>query len=290
MAEKFRDSFWRRNNPVMWGVLATVAVVLFGTWAANQSVCQTDFWGNQSCGGSKWSTFLKAAPNEVGDTLAGFAGALAFVWLIATVWLQGQELAEQREELREQRVATQDMARAMAAQAKVFEDEQRARDEMRAKEELGALLENVVDRMTTFPLIEISWNVEISEEEKGFIDEMSWPLFFHERAHYGSETPQLIEVTEIDTFLKKVFFHLDLGFDGQDLRNEAGALPEDEWMELPLVDLVARLAEISDLSASLSVAQMQRVRNIRVLDTLSVIESFLAQRKWFQSTMGEEIA
>ncbi|UWR52353.1 hypothetical protein K4F84_14280 [Phaeobacter inhibens] len=139
MAEKSRDTFWRRNNPIIWGVLATAAVIVFGAWAASQSVCQTDFWGNQSCGGSKWSVFLEAAPNEVGDTLAGFAGALAFVWLIATVWLQGQELAAQREELREQREATQDMARAQSEQVKllqlqgeIFEEEQRQRKEDRS--------------------------------------------------------------------------------------------------------------------------------------------------------------
>lgn len=156
MAEKSRDPFWRRNNPIMWGVIATSAVIVFGVWAANQTVCQADFWSNQSCGGSKWSAFLEAAPNEVGDTLSGFAGALAFVWLIATVWLQGQELAAQREELKEQREATQDMANAQTEQVKllklqgeIFEEEQKQRKEDRSDQLLERMLiklENYVVR------------------------------------------------------------------------------------------------------------------------------------------------
>ncbi|SMP02749.1 putative phage abortive infection protein [Shimia sagamensis] len=63
-----------------------------------------------------WS-FLTAPPNEIGDTLAGVAGALAFLWIIVTVMLQSKELAAQREELRltriemsEQKEATQELA------------------------------------------------------------------------------------------------------------------------------------------------------------------------------------
>lgn len=153
MTEETRETFWRRNNPIMWGVLATISVFVFGSLAAFQPVCQTDFWGNQTCGESKWVYFLNATPNEVGDTLAGFAGALAFVWLIATVWLQGQELAEQRKELREQRKATQDMAKAqleqvklLQMQGKIFEDEQRQREETRA----GKLLDQQLEGLSLF--------------------------------------------------------------------------------------------------------------------------------------------
>ncbi|MCV2887314.1 putative phage abortive infection protein [Ruegeria aquimaris] len=85
-------------HPVFWGVLATLTLFLFALWIGSQvdcsseGVCQT-----------KFSIFLAARPNEVGDTLAGFAGALAFVWIIVTVWLQSQELSEQRRVLSEQK-------------------------------------------------------------------------------------------------------------------------------------------------------------------------------------------
>ncbi len=84
--------------------------------------------------------FLVSPANEIGDTFAGIAGVLAFLWIIITVWLQSQELSAQREELRltrlemkEQREATQDMARSMSAQAAIFEAEARQRNEHQAE-------------------------------------------------------------------------------------------------------------------------------------------------------------
>ncbi|MGR3761612.1 hypothetical protein ACUXV3_16010 [Roseobacteraceae bacterium NS-SX3] len=164
MAEKSREPFWRRNNPIMWGVLATAAVIIFGIWAGSLSVCQTDFWGNQSCAGSKWSVFLEASPNEVGDTLAGFAGALAFVWLIATVWLQGQELAAQRQELAATRTemmmareAQEQQVSVMKEQAEVFRDEQAQRKEQRAKELLDGRLQHTASIMKRGPDLEVKF-------------------------------------------------------------------------------------------------------------------------------------
>ncbi|MDQ2066891.1 hypothetical protein Q9295_10935 [Xinfangfangia sp. CPCC 101601] len=72
----------------------------------------------------KWHDFIAARPNEIGDALAGLAGSLAFIWVIVTVSLQATQLRYQREELqatreeiRQQRQATQDMARSMKVQA-----------------------------------------------------------------------------------------------------------------------------------------------------------------------------
>ncbi|WP_299771081.1 putative phage abortive infection protein [uncultured Tateyamaria sp.] len=47
---------------------------------------------------SKMQYLVKASPNEIGDSLAGFAGSLAFIWIVVTVWLQANELREQRRE------------------------------------------------------------------------------------------------------------------------------------------------------------------------------------------------
>ncbi len=103
-------------------------------------MCGFDFWGNRSCSGTKWSAFLAASPNEVGDTLAGFAGALAFVWLIATVVLQGQELREQRLEFEKMADAQAEQVKVLEKQREIFEDEQKQRNELAAKEELDELI------------------------------------------------------------------------------------------------------------------------------------------------------
>ena len=84
--------------PVFWGVAATLLVVAFGFCVGMHQTC-TEAAGCQS----NFEKFLNSPPNEIGDTLAGFAGALAFVWIIVTVWLQSQELSEQRKVLSDQR-------------------------------------------------------------------------------------------------------------------------------------------------------------------------------------------
>lgn len=84
---------------------------------------------------------INAPANELGDTLAGVAGALAFIWLAVAVFLQRTELELQRQELRAQRGEWEKMSRSLDAQARVFEDEQREREEHRSDREFDAVLE-----------------------------------------------------------------------------------------------------------------------------------------------------
>ena len=125
--------FWRIGNPVLWGIAASLAITLAACWLATQQTCIAGIDGVALCQ-SKLSYLKAAPPNEVGDALAGVAGVLAFIWIIVTVAMQAEELRAQREVLRltrdemaEQRKATQDMARSMALQAAIFEDEQEQR-------------------------------------------------------------------------------------------------------------------------------------------------------------------
>ncbi|MGH1454466.1 MAG: hypothetical protein ACRBBV_14975 [Paracoccaceae bacterium] len=135
----------RIPGPVIWGWGLTVlvafgAVVLGFGPICEDGVCQT-----------KFAALWAAPPNEIGDTLAGFAGALAFVWIIVTVMLQTEQLKDQKEELeltrkemKEQREATQDMARSLKAQAEIFEDEKQVRAEARAKDLLEQRMKSTV--------------------------------------------------------------------------------------------------------------------------------------------------
>lgn len=82
--------FWRGNNPIAWGLtLSFIVVALFVFLALRQGAHGT----------SGFHEFLNSPPNAMGDTLAGFAGTLAFIWIVVTVWLQSSELAEQREQI-----------------------------------------------------------------------------------------------------------------------------------------------------------------------------------------------
>lgn len=120
--------FWRIKNPVMWGVLTTTLILGLAALLAFQETCILA--GNAERCQSKFSYLISATPNEVGDTLAGVAGVLAFIWIIVTVAIQAEELRAQREVLRltrdemeEQRKATQEMAIAQKTQAEVLEQQ-----------------------------------------------------------------------------------------------------------------------------------------------------------------------
>lgn len=137
---------WWRSGPVVGGVVASLVVVFLFVLAALRDACVEQPSGAIQCE-SRWQLLSTAPFNEIGDTLAGFAGALAFVWLIVTVLIQGRELAAQRAELRltriefgEQRLASQEMARAMSAQAKLLEGEAQQRAFNFVREELERLI------------------------------------------------------------------------------------------------------------------------------------------------------
>jgi len=84
--------------PLIWGGLITVIFFLVLAILAGSSYCETNAGEVEICV-SKFEKFLTSSPNEIGDTLAGIAGSLAFLWIIITVLIQAQELKAQREVL-----------------------------------------------------------------------------------------------------------------------------------------------------------------------------------------------
>lgn len=133
-----KSLFWK--SPMFWGAVATLLVMLLAFFLGASDVCPPGSTGNERCP-TKWSLFLASPPNEVGDALAGFAGALAFIWLIATVVLQGQELREQRKEFAKMANAQLAQSDVLNRQAEIFESEQRQRNEDEAKRHFEADLE-----------------------------------------------------------------------------------------------------------------------------------------------------
>ena len=91
---------------------------------------------------TKFTYLWQASPNELGDTLAGLAGTLAFIWIIVTVCLQSIELRAQREELRLTRSESAKMAKALDAQVNILVAEQKDREAKLAIEENEKLIEH----------------------------------------------------------------------------------------------------------------------------------------------------
>lgn len=140
---KETKSIWTEWSFVA-GVAVTVAVLVMFSWSLTLPVKT----GGQKFS-SKWQYLQQATPNEMGDTLAGVAGSLAFVWVVVAVLLQATELREQREEFEKMAEAQSAQARVLQKQAAVFEDEQKQRDELRAEllfnEKLRSLIASIRD-------------------------------------------------------------------------------------------------------------------------------------------------
>lgn len=92
------DAVLWREPPILVGCIATFCVGVIGMISLLSPACAPNVLSFDVCTVNKLQYLYTATPNEVGDTLAGFAGAIAFIWIICTVWLQGSELKEQRKQ------------------------------------------------------------------------------------------------------------------------------------------------------------------------------------------------
>lgn len=259
------------KHPVSWGSAATVSVGLFALWIGSAEHCFHD----GACV-SKFQLFLQADPNEVGDTLAGFAGALAFVWIIVTVWLQSNELAAQREELKltrlemaEQRKATQDMARAMAAQASVLEDEQRQRENALASSLLERKLEglrNYIQDQTD----DLGW-WWLQKPDPFVVAQLRADVLFERR----EETQSL----PIDDFFRQQYLHAKhlTEYLISNLSSlDQSKLPSPE----SAVELYEMIISIKELEARLAEDQIERLRNLGICGLSTLLEELKDEPVW----------
>ncbi|WP_170583028.1 hypothetical protein [Ruegeria arenilitoris] len=134
-SERFRGL----DETVKIGVWGTLTLVLIVVAVFGFTTCSED----GTCT-NKFAALLNSSPNVFGDTLAGIASALAFLWLIVTVVLQGKELAAQRLELSLSRAEYEKMAGAMTDQAEVLKYERKFREFERERRILDQLLANLV--------------------------------------------------------------------------------------------------------------------------------------------------
>ncbi|MCG7521687.1 hypothetical protein [Ruegeria sp. Ofav3-42] len=130
---KYSQRLWRNLDPTVrfaiWVTVSFLVLIFLFSFAPG---CAQE----ATCTGSKYTYFWSARPNEIGDTLAGISGSIAFFWLIVTVVLQGKQLSAQRKELvlnriemREQSKATQEMAESQSAQVRLLVGQQEVVDQ-----------------------------------------------------------------------------------------------------------------------------------------------------------------
>lgn len=149
-----------------------------------------------SSGGAGWEfkfwTLIKSPPNEIGDTLAGIAGALAFLWIIVTVQLQATELREQREEFK--RIAeAQGQQSAILVEAHVAQVADAKRSILRAR------------------LLDCFSNTQIIIREDGSHLEVNLMNLAQSRAHSGTE----VQKADVGKLLEWLVTSLEALVDGQ---------------------------------------------------------------------------
>ncbi len=266
-------------SPVRVGFLLTILVVGLFVWMAARDRCDLMASGTLECR-SNFAWFLDLSPNEVGDTLAGFAGALAFVWIVVTVAVQSQQLLAQKEELQltraeleEQRKATQDMARSLAAQAEIFEDERNSRRQSSAANLLRELIISSFD--TSKKLYQPNWKYSEPTQSGG--------------SNTGSE--RIVEPGAVNYFDEKSFI---LGasepIQGK-LHRIMGRIERGEITVLPIRDenwktFLKQLVQMQELLPSLSPADAERVRRLGVSTAIEEIELLLNSKVWRDDNSG----
>ena len=216
--------------------------------------------------------------------MAGFAGTLAFIWIIVTVLLQSKELAAQREELRLTRLemkaqseASQDMAQAMTAQTKVFVDEQKQRDEGRAETLLDEMLKSFVFAVSESREQGVYWHFSDApiDEEFGSNGEI------HTRA-IGNKSDEEIATDDAIVAIRRRlsgeyralwdWIHYSVDYT---VPRKSNVVP----------DLLSRIQSITELQNELSPPQQERLNRFRLSEVSSALEDLLEEPKfWKEAT------
>lgn len=269
--QRNEERFWRRSNPVAYGV-AISAIIILGYLLIGfrqqciGTVCETNF-----------QIFWESDPNEIGDTLAGLFSALAFVWIIVTVFLQSIELREQRKEFRQQREATQDMARAMAAQAEIFEDEKEMREHTRIRELLTQMVEGLADKLHLSAISFENWVVkhEIPFKKQDGSKVGSLPTtmemgIFKEKD--GRSTEQYIKASAT---------HARLSLDA--MSTSQSNIVKRPTRTTEVLSVLEQLQAILDIAHLASLDQKEYIKNLRIEETRNTLTQIMS----FDSLWGK---
>ncbi|ATF17187.1 hypothetical protein PhaeoP128_00527 [Phaeobacter gallaeciensis] len=207
---------------------------------------------------------ITSPPNEIGDTFAGVAGVLAFLWIIVTVWLQSQELAAQRQELaatrselKLAREAQEQQVVVMKEQADVFRHEQRNRKELEAEKLFNEKMRSLIAEIKETGLKGTNW----AFSNGPFIDE---DIGFDGEVHGLSLDRYIDEDVTIDEAITK-------------FRQRLSSMREALWdylhqsfdYRLPartdsILQIVKKLENIAAMRGDLSPSQQERLSRMRL--------------------------
>ncbi len=284
------------RHPLTWGWIGTIVIFAAIMLTMRSVDCVMTISAGvevENCV-TKWDQLKGSTPNEIGDTLAGFAGSLAFLWIVVTVLLQSQELRAQRleleqtrQEMKEQRQATQDLARSTAATARIFEDEQKDRLESRNLQEF---IELVSGRTSVFSNdgSHCRWRYNHKNHQSGneirlFASTLDLSDYFELPGeqwgwHFSTNYPTLIK--QIAT-LKSLFKD-----GGELIRQNDPSYPEMFILDRPVdsgwfQEKLARLESACGLVANLSKVDKLKFENSKIVETIEILKDLISHKEFF---------
>lgn len=273
---RFARGYWARVDwLIRFGVFATVGLLTLALLFSLDDSC-TVMDGKETCE-MRLTSFLDAPANEVGDTLAGLAGGLAFLWIVITVLLQGKELAAQRQELAltrmemvEQRKATQDMARSMQAQALVREREGQQLHEQSAKELFDQLLSSFLKFCETRSIG--TWEYLETRVGMGGSKGSLSPVGYRNSGSLSVDrSMQVIRQEIVSSISQIVDFH------------ERGLIVEYPEKDADMDQALSMLCELETLWAQLSAAQQSRFDSLGIREMKVALSNLEGEKGlWFE--------
>jgi len=116
-------SVWNRINWLIVALVSTTAYITFIVW-------KVEFY-------KIWVFLSSPDLNEVGDFLAGVFSPLAFIWLVAAVLTQRQELVETRTQFKENQEVVDAQLRTINKQSELLQQQHTLAEETAKKSWLG---------------------------------------------------------------------------------------------------------------------------------------------------------
>lgn len=242
--------FWRYDNPIIWGIFASLMIVVFGAWLANRKDCTDTI-----CIG-KYSQFLALPPNGVGDTLAGFAGALALVWIVVTLMVQQMEIAASKEQ-------AEKTASALEAQKEYFQA-------VTAREEVNALVASLAASLPNYEFKPAVLKLKNGEEISFAFASKKFSKEEYERLTYSEKLHRSAAVD------KGVRSKIELAVTSDEIKGGAAA----RWYYEDLHDQFSALAELIDTAPR---DQQVILKRCRVKEHLAYLEFLLEKKEIWRS-------
>ena len=224
---------------------------------------------------SKWDYLKAATPNEIGDTLAGYAGTLAFVWIVVTVCLQAIELREQRAEFTRMADAQGDQVGLLVKQGEIFEKEQLDRQQESTDNEIAALLDEISTFIERKIHRKFKWISVVGVGHPSY-------------GNGGEEADLLTAFPEKDLHLDSRLYHQVKGL-FRCCELICAGFAEQKYVEIPdnteaLVELAKLSAKIENRNMHASSAMQSRLRKLELLELTTAINGLVECNKAWEAS------